>query len=278
MQIRLNNTFRASHKCAVALIVIFLYATNSHAATLINQYDLQGDFTDTLGAGDNLTPVNTSTSSFGSDAWTWTASTDPGGGLILDSSITDPTNYSLGFRVSYEQVGPSWRKIVAFKGNTTDNGLYFYNANLQFYPFGVNAAVTFQPNTFYDFIFSRSGDVMSVYIVEQNGDVTKVYEETDLGNSSVPIANGDKYQFQLFMDDLVVTGEWTSGGAVEIIRVWDGALTEDEINSGTPLPPPPTAPPPTANAIPIPTMSKWGLVVLSVLFGLIAITRKRRLI
>jgi hypothetical protein len=80
MQIRLNNTFRVSHNCAIALIVIFLSATSSHAATLINQYDFQGDFTDTLGAGDNLTPVNTNTSSFGGDAWTWTASTNPGGG------------------------------------------------------------------------------------------------------------------------------------------------------------------------------------------------------
>jgi hypothetical protein len=192
----------------------------------------------------------------------------PGGGLILDSSIADPTNYSLGFRISYQQVGPSWRKIVAFKGNTTDNGLYFFNANLQFYPFGVNTAITFLPNTFYDFIFSRSGSVMSVYIVEQNGDVTKVYEGTDLGNDSVPIANGAKYQFQLFMDDLVVTGEWTSGGTVQIIRVWNGALTEQEINSGTALPP--TA---TATAAPVPTLSIYGLG-LTVL-GLTVIATRR---
>jgi hypothetical protein len=218
-----------------ALIIGFSLPTSPvvyASAVLIHQYDFNGNLNDTMGTGISLTVhPNTATSGFNTGEWWWTATGRPGGGLILETNlITDPQNYSLGFRVKFNEVGPSWRKIVSFKGASSDRGLYFYGSHLQFYPFGDNAAITYSPNTFYDFIFSRSSDdVIRVYVVQEDGSVTKVYEAADSGDESVPIQVSGKYQFMFFMDDTATTSEWTTGGAVRSIRVWNGPLEEEEV-------------------------------------------------
>ncbi len=201
-------------------------------ATLLHQFDFNGDLTDSLGTDSILTVhPNTATSGFGDGEWWWTAVGSPGGGLILDTAdLVDPNSYSLGFRIEFNEVGPSWRKIVSFKGSGDDNGLYFYGSNLQFYPFGSNTAITYSPNTFYDFIFTRGTDnVIRVYIVESDGTVTKVYEVNDPSDATVPIQVDGNYRFMLFMDDTATSGEWTSGGTVRSIRLWNGVIDEDSV-------------------------------------------------
>jgi hypothetical protein len=219
---------------AILLLFSFLLIlpNSLYAAVLIHQYDFDGNLNDTVGTGDPLTVhPNTATSGFGVSEWWWTATTSPGGGLIANTDIADPHNYSLGFRIEFNQVGPSWRKIVSFKGSSDDNGLYFYSGNLQFYPFGLNDTVTYNADTFYDFIFVRSPDnIIRVYVVEGDGTVTKVYEKNDPTDASVPIVVSGKYRFMLFMDDTATSGEWTNGGTVKSLRVWNGTLSEEEIS------------------------------------------------
>jgi hypothetical protein len=231
-----HSTQRFSKIYLSAILLLFalvlILPNNLYSAVLIHQYDFDGNLNDTVGSGDPLTiHPNTATSGFGVNEWWWTAATTPGGGLIVNTDIADPQNYSLGFRIEFNQVGPSWRKIASFKGPSDDNGLYFYYSNLQFYPFGANNAITYSPDTFYDFIFVRSSDDMiRVYVVEGNGTVTKVYENNDPTDASVPILVSGKYQFMLFMDDTVTSSEWTNGGTVKSIRVWNGTLLEEEIS------------------------------------------------
>lgn len=230
-----NKKFSRIHISTILFVFFFLFfmlLNKLYAADLIHEYDFNGNLNDTVGSGVPLTiHPNTATSGFGVSEWWWTATTSPGGGLILNTDIADPQNYSLGFRIEFNQVGPSWRKIISFKGPMDDDGLYFYNSNLQFYPFGTNTAITYSADTFYDFIFVRSpDDIIRVYVVEGNGTVTKVYEEDDPGDYSVPLLVAGKYQFLLFVDDLEVTGEWTNGGTVKSVRVWNGTLSEDDIS------------------------------------------------
>ncbi|MEW6584509.1 MAG: hypothetical protein AB1442_02740 [Nitrospirota bacterium] len=234
------QSFRPSEKTGIILLsailllfsLLLILPDPLHSAVLIHQYDFDGNLNDTVGSGDPLTVhPNTATSGFGVSEWWWTATANPGGGLILNTDIADPQNYSLGFRIEFNQVGPSWRKIVSFKGPSDDNGLYFYNSNLQFYPFGSNTAITYIADTFYDFVFVRSpDDIIRVYVVEGDGTVTKVYENNDPGDASVPILVAGKYQFMLFMDDNATSGEWTNGGTVRSVRVWNETLTEEEIS------------------------------------------------
>jgi hypothetical protein len=199
---------------------------------LIHQFDFEGSLEDARGTGVSLqVHANTATHGFGAGEWWWTATGSPGGGLILDTDLlANPQNYSLGFRISYNQVAPRWKKILSFKGTSDDNGLYFYDGYLQFYPFGSNNQITYTVGTFYDFIFTRGTDnVMRVYIVQGDGSITKVYERNDPSGATVPIQVGGKYRFMFFMDDTATSGEWTNGGAVRSIRLWDGVLSESEV-------------------------------------------------
>lgn len=220
--------------CIALLLATAGPAERLYSAELLHQYDFDGNLTDTLATGVVLEQYgNVATSEYGSDGWSWTANANPGGGLKLETALlTDPQSYSLGFRVKYGNVSPGYRKIVSFLGTADDGGLYFLNGNLNFYPFGANASITYTVDTFYDFIFSRSSDdVIKVYIVDGNGAVTKVYEENDPTSASVPIVVGGKYQFLFFCDDTATNSEWTGSGAVRRLRVWNGPLEEADVGN-----------------------------------------------
>jgi len=213
---------------------MFISSVAGAEAQLVHQFDFNGDLTDSAGTGTNLTVHgNTATHGFNDGEWWWTGNQHPGGGLILETAhLTDPTSYSLGFRVRYNEVGPGWRKIISFRGPGSDNGLYFYGSYLQFYPFGSNTAITYAPDTFYDFVFTRGADnTMRVYIVEANGTVTKVYEVADSSNETVPILSDGKYGFMFFLDDSTTSSEWTTGGAVRSIRLWNGVISESDVGN-----------------------------------------------
>ena len=237
MKIQSTPTHRNNYRIRFATVFLLsafllLFPPSLFSADLIHQYDFDGNLNDTVGSGDPLTIYpNTATNGFGDSEWWWTATTTPGGGLIINTDIADPQTYSLGFRIEFNQVGPSWKKIISFKGPSDDNGLYFYGSHLQFYPFGSNTEITYSADTFYDFIFVRSSDdIIRVYVVEGDGTVTNVYERDDSGDDAVPLFVTGKYQFMLFMDDITTTSEWTDGGTVKSIRVWNGTLAEEEIS------------------------------------------------
>ena len=78
------------------------------AAALVSVYTLDTDFSDSLGFSGNLVEFNNSSSSFGGGAWSWTATTNPGGGLIMDVPASISSVYSISLRMSLDRfyVGP----------------------------------------------------------------------------------------------------------------------------------------------------------------------------
>jgi hypothetical protein len=124
------------------LVSLQFFAT---AQNLIHNFEFNGNLNDTKPTGVVLSPFNVASSSFstGPNAWTWSQPTSPGGGLVLEiptSLLTNPQSYSVGFRISFQETGnpdgstKSFKKILTFKGQTNDNGLYFNHQNLQFFP------------------------------------------------------------------------------------------------------------------------------------------------
>lgn len=221
-----------------AFSFLIFFTGESNAQNLIHNFEFNGNLNDSRSTGISLTEFNTASSSFQSNpnGWTWTQSSNPGGGLELSTSILpDPQAYSLGFRIEFDNTGnpngtsKSYRKIISF--NDSDNGLYFNHQNLQFFPFGASNAITYLPNTFYDFVLTRtSNDKIIVYIVEGDGTVTKVYEEDDPNDQSVPIEVNGNRRFRFFMDENQGP-EHTNGGTVRGIRMWDAPLGPDEIGA-----------------------------------------------
>lgn len=227
-----ENPYNFSIRGTGTILPVVTTSYTPGADILVHQYDFDGNLSDTLESGIALSEFpSTDSSGFGAGGWWWTAADAPGGGLVLETDqITDPRNYALGFRIKFNETGAGYKKIISFKGPSDDGGLYFLGNNLTFYPFGLNGDITYVPDTWYDFIFSRSSDdVMKVYVVEADGTVTKVYEEDDSTDASVPVLTGDSYQFMFFMDDIATSGEWTTGGTVKSLRVWNGPLAEDQI-------------------------------------------------
>jgi hypothetical protein len=230
-------------------------------------YTFDGNAADQAG-GSTLTPVGScpgalvgdpcnSSSGFGSDAdggyWTWTSSGLNGGGFRVSTNAEIGTTYTLALKFAFTDTGPSWRKIIDYEDRTSDNGFYFYDGLLEFYPFDEQSPSAYPADTVLDLIAVRqsTGGVsgtFTVYAVGVDNLLTEVFSVDDPSGESLAIGNGaGGTLLGFFFDDAVITGESTSGGRVYDVRVWSGvALSEEEIaDEVLPGPPAPTPPAPT---------------------------------
>ena len=257
------------------------------AATVTQQYDFNGDLTDSLG-GEPLVAVNTQTSEFSGGAWRWTADGQPGAGLILSAVLSDPQNYSVGFRFSYNDFSSDpdgYTKIMSFLGETDDNGLYFktdgMSTKLEFYPYLEKPATEYKAGTVYDFVLTRTSvgeGTVRIYRVSE-GVPTLVFEAADPSGAAVPRELGRApkaaddgrlieeglYEFRLFMDDTDTNDEYTTGGSVFLVKVWGETLSESEVGTALDVD--------RAPSIPVAVMPYWLLGVLGGLLGLMGLRR-----
>jgi len=226
---------RQSLLAAFAVLAVVIAAqpntVSAQVPNLINSYDFNGNFEDSLGIGDDLVQDNVATGTFGGGTWTWTATTDPGAGLIMDTVNTITDDYSVSVKFMFTEVGPSWKKIISFKDQSDDDGFYFYNGQLQFYPYGDLGATTFSPNTMIELVVTRDStdNTVSAYIVDDVGNLTLEIQVEDTSLTTIPQQVGGKSRFRFFQDDEATSGEWTPGGTVDWIRVWDGPLDPGNI-------------------------------------------------
>ncbi len=203
------------------------------SAVLLHDYDLNTDLTDNISGGGQLT-VNPATDShgFNGNEWWWHGADHPGGGLILLANLPDPNNYSLAFKIKFEVINGSWRKIISFRGSADDTGLYFYNNYLQLYPYAAQTNIAYQSNVFYDFVFTRdSAGSFKVYTVD-NGIASLVFDQSSVSaNLTIPVNVNNLYEFRLFTDDTATSSEFVPSGSIQNLRVWDSALSEGEIST-----------------------------------------------
>ncbi len=180
-------------------------------ATILHNYTFNNSLADTLGGpalislGGTLNPAN----------YTFEETQ----GLRLDNGFADPGNYSILLHFSFTQL-ESWRKIIDFKERTSDNGLYSLDAALNFVPLVVGSPV-FALNTPATVILTRNGATDEVV-----GYVNGVQQISFIDSGDLAVFSSNVAYF--FQDDLAVTGE-NSGGVVDLIRIYDGALTAQEV-------------------------------------------------
>ena len=121
-------------------------------------------------------PCN-ATTGFGSDTdgtfWQW-SSTDPrGGGFTIDTTANLGTTYTIALKFSFANV-ESWRKIVDYQNRTSDNGFYFKDEKLNFYPFSDRAASNYPADSVLDLVAVRQATgaltgTFTVYAVGADG-------------------------------------------------------------------------------------------------------------
>ena len=216
------------------------------------RYTFDGNATDQAG-GSALTPApacpgnpcNTSTG-FGSDGaggyWEWTSSGLNGGGFRVSTAAPIGDTYTLALKFSFDEVN-GYRKIVDYENQTSDNGFYFYDGYLEFYPFSEQSPSTYPAGTVLDLVAVRqsTGGVsgtFTVYAVGTDGNLTQVFTTNDPTGESLAIGNGaGGTLLGFFFDDNAVSGEATSAGKVYDLRIWSGtALTPEELEEEV-LPP-----------------------------------------
>jgi len=183
-------------------------------------------------------PCNTS-DEFGSDAdgkyWTWSSTDNRGGGFTLETDLDIGATHTIALKFSFNEVS-SWRKIIDYKNRVDDNGFYYFNENLQFYPYTNQTSVTSYPaNTVLDLVVVRkpientSNSDFIVYAVGSDNGLTEIFRAIDTNNDSLPhtfTSNGLKTRLGFFFDDMATSSEATSSGKIYDLRIWrNTALT-----------------------------------------------------
>jgi hypothetical protein len=170
----------------------------------------------------------------------------------LISGFTGQSDYSLELRFRFNQLG-GYRKIANIPSVGSDVGLYALNDALNFYPVQTSAP-TFTAGVEATVVVTRNaaGDFFG-YV---NG--TQRLAFTNAGLTVMP------NDLWLLRDDTSTGGGESSGGFVDYIRVYDTALTAQQVAALTP--------PDPGNTVPEP--ASWALMIAG--FGLAGAAARRR--
>ncbi len=152
------------------LIGCLLIISQATAQNLIVEYEFDGTLTDRLngsalsafGPSNDGNNRNNVQSGFLDDDegtyWYWLSSLANGGGFRIDVNQNISENYSVGVRFSFKETNPGYRKIIDYQNTTSDNGFYFYDRKLTFYPVAGNGSTTIENNQLVDLVATRSAD------------------------------------------------------------------------------------------------------------------------
>lgn len=114
-----------------------------------------------------------------------------------------------------------FRRIIDFKNNTEDDGLYYNNGDLGFFPY-TESTIKVAANTYALIVLTRDASgILKGYV---NG--VLAFAADDSTNQYGVIDSNNKLIF--FKDDGMSE---ESGGAVSRIRIWNGALSGDRISA-----------------------------------------------
>ena len=229
---------------ATVLFTVFLLniAGAQTSPSLVAEYEFKGTLTDRL-AGSTLTawgptPVsngnplflrNNVESAFLTDAngdyWTWRSDQAEGGGFYIDVNSDISTNYSIGLRFSFNETGPGYKKIIDYQNCVNDNGFYFLNNKLIFYPSG-SGTDTIYNNQLVDLVITRDSNMIFKAYFVVNGVVGLTPEiNYNAGPDGSPVLVNGKPRFGFFYNDNRYSGEAAKSGKVYGIKLWNAAFS-----------------------------------------------------
>ena len=188
---------------------------------------------DKVGDGKNR---NNSELTFGEDShgkyMEWKSDQTRGGGfkLEIDKELND--EYTIGVKFSFNNTSGRWRKIIDYKNSNSDTGFYFYNeGHLQFYPSGIISKKAISNNEVVNFIIVRSKTEFAVYLVKDDGSISKEFSLTDSTTllNSIPYKEGGKTLLGFFFDDTITSSEATNGGKIYSLTVYDKEIDPNKV-------------------------------------------------
>ncbi len=194
-----------------------------HAAVLIHEYALRGTLTDQNGS----TPLSAVGGQITDLGYVFAANQ----GLSFSSRDLTPSNYSVELSFKFDStMGTS--KILDFHNLTSNPGLYAQDGRLTFAPGASSSILDFTPGMDVHVVLTRDGatNLVTAYV---NGQQRFSFYD----NNSLASPPGQSNKLNFFLDDSV-NGQ-SSGGTVNYLRVFNGALSGDEatalFNGGPPV-------------------------------------------
>ena len=195
----------------VAAVALLAGSTSLSASTLVHTFLFNNSLADGTGAAtmtSNGGSLNATQYLFGANQ-----------GLTLTGATNSLSDYSIEMEFSLTTVS-GFNKILDFQNLTSDRGLYV-NGGLIFFDLGSGGTIL--ANTPVRVVLTREG-ASNTLVGYVNG--TQAFSVADpLGRA---IFTGP---FQFFRDDN--GGTEASAGSVDLIRIYDGALTATEVGNLT---------------------------------------------
>jgi hypothetical protein len=218
-----------------SVFAVLLLAGTGRAA-LIHQYRLDGSFADDLG-GPSLAPAG---GTLGPTGYAF----GPNQGLALSNALPGAANatYSVELVFRFDTL-TGFRKIIDFQNRTSDDGFYTLGTALNFFPEATGPDGAFAVNTDARVVLTRN-DVTDQVVGYVNG----VPQFTFVDTGNIAVFSTPTRLINFFIDDTVVTGE-AAGGVVDLIRIYDTALTAAEVAALVNPTPVPAVPEPASVAL-----------------------------
>jgi hypothetical protein len=211
----------------LSIATVSAWTSAAGAATLTHSYGLNNSLADSFG-GPSLVANGGTVSASG---YSFAANQGP----KLSSAISS-SNYSILLDYSLADTS-SYRKIVDFKNLTTDGGLYNLNSKLNFYTTGdlVNGTTVVGDNTPVRLVLTRDGSTG-----QTTGFYNGVSQFSFADTGSFATFTGTNNIINFFQDDITTFPREASGGVLQRLAIYDGALSATEVASlggfGTTIP------------------------------------------
>lgn len=236
-------------RAAVVLCGLLLLHGPLHAAVLIHEYALRGSLEDNLG-GSPLTAVGGQITALG---YVFAANQ----GLSFSSRNFTPSNYSVELSFKFDS-NLGTNKILDFHNLTSSPGLYAQDGRLTFAPAASSSILDFTPGMDVHVVLTRDGatNLVTAYVNGQQR-----FSFYDDGSLASPPGQSNKLGF--FLDE-TADGQ-SSGGTLNYLRVFNGALTANEVNALYLGGPP----------IGVPEPSTFGLVAAGIMAIVVRSLRRR---
>ena len=206
--------------CGLAVAVL-----PARAAVVVDEYALRGTLADTLGGpalgatGGQITPLG----------YVFAANQ----GLTLSNPALSSTSFSIELSFKFD-VTSGYRKIADFHNLADDTGLYQLNGNLNFYPVTTASQADFAPGVDVHLVLTRDGATNTVV-----GYVNGQQRFSFLDTSPLATITAANNRLTFFIDDFATSQGEASGGMLNYLRLYNGALTATEVSAafaaGAPL-------------------------------------------
>ena len=222
----------------VALAIACMPAAPALGATLRADYRFGEDLADVTGQAADLTEIDgpgafESATVDGEERTVYRFAQNSGVRFESAGAGSVAANdYSLVMLVQLDDVG-SYRRLVDLKNRTSDNGLYVVNSRLSFFPLVDGPVGAIDAGEFVQVAFTRGADGTTAGYVD--GVQQFSFVDSDPSASGIS-AIGPEGLVHFFADNPGGAAD-ASSGQVARLRVYDGALTAQEVADLDQVPP-----------------------------------------